>query len=407
MRLPRVDLSRRGWQAALGVAVLLAGWAGWRALRGPVVPVVPVARQALAQRVVASGKVLAPARIQLAALGLSQVSRVAVEEGDHVAAGQLLVQLDDAEARANLSQARAAVALAAARVEQVADVSARLAGEALRQAELRLDQAGAKLRRTEQIAAAGSASEAELDDARKARDLAASQLASARAQARAAAVSGADQRAASAALDQARGAERAAETRLAQTRIVAPAGGVVVSRQVEPGDVVQAGKPLLVVARDGDTRITVQPDEKNLALLRVGQPATASADAFPDRAFPAVVDWIAPAVDPARGTVEVKLRVPSPPPFLLPDMTVSVNVETGREDGALVVPSDAVRDAGGEPYVLVLRDGRVARQPVKLGMRGVGFVQVVSGLAAGEPVVAPGAPPIQPGARARGRPVSG
>ena len=407
MRLPRVDLSRRGWQAALGVAVLLAGWAGWRALRGPVVPVVPVARQALAQRVVASGKVLAPARIQLAALGLSQVSRVAVEEGDHVAAGQLLVQLDDAEARANLSQARAAVALAAARVEQVADVSARLAGEALRQAELRLDQAGAKLRRTEQSAAAGSASEAELDDARKARDLAASQLASARAQARAAAVSGADQRAASAALDQARGAERAAETRLAQTRIVAPAGGVVVSRQVEPGDVVQAGKPLLVVARDGDTRLTVQPDEKNLALLRVGQPATASADAFPDRAFPAVVDWIAPAVDPARGTVEVKLRVPSPPPFLLPDMTVSVNVETGREDGALVVPSDAVRDAGGEPYVLVLRDGRVARQPVKLGMRGVGFVQVVSGLAAGEPVVAPGAPPIQPGARARGRPVSG
>jgi HlyD family secretion protein len=407
MRLPRVDLSRRGWQAALGVAVLLAGWAGWRALRGPVVPVVPVARQALAQRVVASGKVLAPARIQLAALGLSQVSRVAVEEGDHVAAGQLLVQLDDAEARANLSQARAAVALAAARVEQVAEVSARLAGEALRQAELRLDQAGAKLRRTEQIAAAGSASEAELDDARKARDLAASQLASARAQARAAAVSGADQRAASAALDQARGAERAAETRLAQTRIVAPAAGVVVSRQVEPGDVVQAGKPLLVVARDGDTRLTVQPDEKNLALLRVGQPATASADAFPDRTFPAVVDWIAPAVDPARGTVEVKLRVPSPPPFLLPDMTVSVNVETGREDGALVVPSDAVHDAGGEPYVLVLRDGRVARQPVKLGMRGVGFVQVVSGLAAGEPVVAPGAPPIQPGARARGRPVSG
>jgi HlyD family secretion protein len=407
MRLPRVDLSRRGWQAALGVAVLLAGWAGWRALRGPVVPVVPVARQALAQRVVASGKVLAPARIQLAALGLSQVSRVAVEEGDHVAAGQLLVQLDDAEARANLSQARAAVALAAARVEQVAEVSARLAGEALRQAELRLDQAGAKLRRTEQIAAAGLASEAELDDARKARDLAASQLASARAQARAAAVSGADQRAASAALDQARGAERAAETRLAQTRIVAPAAGVVVSRQVEPGDVVQAGKPLLVVARDGDTRLTVQPDEKNLALLRVGQPATASADAFPDRTFPAVVDWIAPAVDPARGTVEVKLRVPSPPPFLLPDMTVSVNVETGREDGALVVPSDAVHDAGGEPYVLVLRDGRVARQPVKLGMRGVGFVQVVSGLAAGEPVVAPGAPPIQPGARARGRPVSG
>jgi HlyD family secretion protein len=407
MRLPRIDLSRRGWQVALAAAILLAGWAGWRALRGPVVPVVPVVRQVLAQRVVASGKVLAPARIQLAALGLSRVERVAAEEGDHVTAGQLLVQLDDAEARANLSQARAAVALAAARVEQVADVSARLAGEGLRQAELRLAQAETRVRRTEQIAAAGSASDAELDDVRKARDLAASQLEGARAQARAAAVSGADQRAAAAALEQARGADRAAETRLAQTRIVAPADGVVVWRQVEPGDVVQAGKALLVLARDGDTRLTVQPDEKNLALLRVGQPATASADAFPDRAFPAVVDWIAPAVDPARGTVEVKLRVPAPPAFLRPDMTVSVNVETGREEGALVVPADAVRDPGGEPHVLVLRGGRVVRQPVKLGMRGVGFVQVVDGLAAGEAVVAPGAPPIRPGDRARGRPVSG
>jgi HlyD family secretion protein len=407
MRLLGIDLSRRRWQVALGVAALLAAWAGWRALRGPLVPVVAVARQPLAQRVVASGKVLAPARIQLAALGLSQVARVLVEEGDHVAAGQILLQLDDAEARANLAQARGAVALAAARVEQVAVVAASVAGEALRQAELRLDQAETKLRRTEQIAAAGSASGAELDDARKSRDLAASQLSSARAQAKAAAVAGADQRAATAALDQARGAERVAETRLAQARIVAPADGVVISRQVEPGDVVQAGKALLVVARDGDTRLTVQPDEKNLALLRVGQPATASADAFPDRTFPAVVDWIAPAVDPARGTVEVKLRVPGPPSFLRPDMTVSVNVETGREDGALVVPADVVRDAGGEPYVLVLRDGRVARQPVKLGMRGVGLVQVVSGLSAGEPVLAPSAPPLQPGARARGRPVSG
>jgi len=407
MGLPRFVLTRRRWAAVAGAAAFLAAWGAWRALAGPAVPVVRVERQALAQRVVASGKVLPPARIQLAALTLSPVARVAVEEGDHVAAGQLLVLLDDAEARANAVSARAGSALAAARAEQVADVSARVTGEGLRQAELRLEQAEARLRRTEQVAAAGSASDAELDDARKARDLAASQLATARVQARAAAASGADQRAAAAALEQARGAERAAEARLAQTRIVAPADGVVVSRQVEPGDVVQAGKPLLVLARDGDTRLTVQPDEKNLALLRVGQAATASADAFPDRTFPAVVDWIAPAVDPARGTVEVRLRVPSPPPFLRPDMTVSVNVETGREDGALVVPAEAVRDAGGEPYVLVLRDGRVARQPVKLGMRGVGFVQVVSGLAAGEAVIAPGAPPLQAGARARGRPAAG
>ncbi len=94
---------------------------------------------------------------------------------------------------------------------------------------------------------------------------------------------------------------------------------------------VQPGRTLLVVARDGPTQLSVLPDEKNLAFLRLGQPATASVDAFPDRVFPARVAYIAPAVDLSRGTVEVKLDVPDPPPFLRPDMTVSVNVEVGRD----------------------------------------------------------------------------
>ncbi|MCX5730499.1 MAG: efflux RND transporter periplasmic adaptor subunit, partial [Deltaproteobacteria bacterium] len=126
-------------------------------------------------------------------------------------------------------------------------------------------------------------------------------------------------------------------------------------------------------------------------------------DAFPDRVFPARVAYIAPAVDLSRGTVEVKLDVPDPPLFLRPDMTVSVNVEVGRDPAAVVLPAGAVRDAGTEPWVLAVRDGRTVRQPVKLGMRGEGAVQVLSGLAPGEAVVAP-ASSIGPGARVRTEP---
>ncbi|MGA8892822.1 MAG: efflux RND transporter periplasmic adaptor subunit, partial [Anaeromyxobacteraceae bacterium] len=198
----------------------------------------------------------------------------------------------------------------------------------------------------------------------------------------------------------ARGAEQAAEARLDQTRIRSPSAGVVTERDVEPGDVVQPGRPLLVVARDGATQLSVLPDEKNLAWLRLGQAATASVDAFPDRTFPARVAYIAPAVDLSRGTVEVKLDVADPPPFLRPDMTVSVNVEVGRDPGAVTIASGAVRDAGTGPWALVVRDGRTVRQPVKLGMRGEGVVQVLSGLAPGEEVVLP-ASPVGAGTRVR------
>ena len=390
------------WRILGGGAVLLLAAMALRAFLGPTVPAWQVERGELVQRVVASGRVLAPARIQVGSVVVGRVTRVPVDKGDRVKPGDLLVQLDDAEARAALAQARAAVAQSAARLEQVEVVSVRVTAEALRQAELRLSQAEVKLTRQRTLAEAGSVSRSDLDDAIQARDLAASQVESARIQASAAA-SGADRRSALAALEQARGAEQAAAARLENLSVRSPSAGVVTERDVEPGDVVQPGRALLVVARDGATQLSVLPDEKNLALLRLGQPATASADAFPDRTFPARVAYIAPAVDLSRGTVEVKLDVDSPPAYLRPDMTVSVNVETGRDPQALVLAAGAIRDPSASPWALVVRDGRASRQPVTLGMRGDGKVQVLTGLAPGEWVVSPAAT-VGPGRRVRTEP---
>jgi HlyD family secretion protein len=390
------------WRILGGGAVLLLAAAGLRAFLGPKVPAWQVERSELVQRVVASGRVLAPARIQVGSVVVGRVTRVPVDKGDRVTPGELLVQLDDVEAKAALAQARASVAQSVARLEQVEVVSVRVTAEALRQAELRLSQAEVKLTRQRTLAEAGSVSRSDLDDAIQARDLAASQVESARIQASAAA-SGADRRSAMAALEQARGAEQAAAARLENLSVRSPSAGVVTEREVEPGDVVQPGRTLLVVARDGPTQLSVLPDEKNLALLRLGQPATASADAFPDRQFPARVAYIAPAVDLSRGTVEVKLDVVDPPAYLRPDMTVSVNMETGRDPQALVLAAGAIRDPAASPWTLVVRDGKASRQPVTLGMRGDGKVQVLTGLAPGEWVVSPAAT-VGPGRRVRTEP---
>lgn len=401
--MTRPDLRRWPWRIALGLALAVAAALAWRAVRGTEVPAALVTRGDMVQRVVASGRVLAPARIQVGSVVLGRVTRVAVDKGDRVKAGQVLVRLDGDEARAALAQARGALAQAEARLEQVAEVSGKVSREALEQARIRLDQAEVRLRRQRTLAEAGSVSQADLDDATRAWELARSQLESAQVQAAAVAARGTDRRVAEAALAQARGAEAAAAVRLEQTEIRSPDPGVVVERSVEPGDVVQPGRTLLVVARDGPTQLSAQPDEKNLALLALGQPALASADAFPDRTFPARVAYLAPSVDLARGTVEVKLDVADPPPFLRPDMTVSVNVEAARAAGALRLPADAIRDAGtASPWVLVIRGGRATRQDVKLGLRGEGWVQILSGVSEGEAVVLPGAR-IQPGARVRPR----
>jgi HlyD family secretion protein len=395
----------RRWVVAAGLLAGLLLWLATRAWLGPAVPAYLAARRDLVVRVVASGQVLPPARVTLGALALAKVARVLVEEGDVVRPGQLLVQLDDAEPRAAVAQARAAVAQASARVEGLRGVTSRLAAEALRQAELRLEGAETRLRRVEALAQGGAGTPQDVEDARQARDLARSAQEAAASQAVSVASAGSEFRLAVAALQGARAGLLQAESRLSQTRLEAPAPAVVLARAVEPGDVVQPGKVLVVLSRTGETRLTVQPDEKNLALLRPGQRAQAVADAFPDEPFAAEVAFIAPSVDPARGTVEVRLRVPEPPPFLRPDMTVSVNVEVGRRPGALSVPSEVVREGASGSWVLVVRDGRAERRPVKLGVRGEGMAEVTGGLAEGEAVVPPSAAAVVPGQRVRARPV--
>lgn len=387
-------------RAALGLALALAAGAVSCARE---VPVSVAERRPLVHRVVASGRVMSPARVTLGALSVARVRSVEVAEGDRVRRGQLLVQLDDAEARAALDGARARVAEALARLDQVRGPSARTATEALRQADVELRVAERDLERVRRLADAGSGSPAQVDAAERGLAVARARQEAAAAAVAGAAAAGVDARLAAAAVRDAQAAEAGARARLDDRALRAPGDGTVLARDVEPGDVVQPGAPLVVVSLDGATRLSAQPDEKALALVGVGQPARAVADAFPDAPFDAVVSYVAPAVDAARGTVEIRLRVPAPPPFLRPDMTVSVNVEVARRAEALVIPADAVLEVGGAPWVLAVEGGRAVRREVRLGVRGEGVVEVAGGLAPGAAVVTP-AGAARPGDRVRARP---
>jgi HlyD family secretion protein len=229
-----------------------------------------------------------------------------------------------------------------------------------------------------------------------------SQWRSARLQRDSQAEGGTEHRLARAALDQARANLRLAQARLDLATLEAPVAGVLISRNVERGAVVQPGKVLMVLSPAGETQLVVQIDEKNLQLVRLGQRALASSDAYPDRRFAAEVAYINPAVDPLRGSVEVKLAVREPPAYLLQDMTVSVDIEVERRTQVLALPADGIREGG---WVLVARDGRAVRQPVKLGTRGEGRVEVADGLREGELVVPVAQAAIREGAAIRAAPM--
>ena len=388
----------------LGVALVAAAvWGLARAMSGPQVDVRRVVRRDFVESVVASGHVEAPHRLTIGARMVGQVASVPVAEGQSVEAGQVLVKLDDAELTAIAAQADAAVSQAAARLRQVSEVDSPVADQGWRQAAASLENARAQRDRAAALLAQGFIGPAAMDDANKALAVAEAQSQSAQSQRRAVLPSGSAAAIAVEGLAQARSAAAAAHSRLANATLRAPTAGVLLSRNVEPGDIVQAGTALMTLSPSGATQLIIDIDEKNLHLLALGQPARSSADAFADRVFDARVAYINPGVDLQRGSVEVKLDVASPPTWLLQDMTVSVDVQVALRQQAVLVPLDAVQDvAGTAPWVTRIDGRRAHRQAVRLGLRSAGFAEVLGGLADGDLVAAGPTAPAD-GARVRPR----
>ena len=132
-------------------------------------------------------------------------------------------------------------------------------------------------------------------------------------------------------LNQAQANLDTARSRLGYATIVAPRDGVLITRNVERGTVVQPGKALLVLAPAGDAQLVLQIDEKNLGLTRARpEGAGFGGRVSRTRSFAAVVTYINPGIDITRASVEVKLTVPDPPDYLRQDMTVSVDIEVAR-----------------------------------------------------------------------------
>ena len=359
-------------------------------LRPKAVPVdiVTLAATDVQTSVVASGRVLPPAKVEIGATITARVDKVLVREGARIEADQLLVELERGELAAAAAQARAALTRAQARVNSVQTLALPTAQAGLKQAEANMLQAERDDKRNRDLVAKGFISQARVEETGRQLDVARSQLASAKAQAGAQASSGAEAQQAQSQLAEAVAALEAAEAKLAQTRIRAPGVGVVLERLVEPGDIAQPGRRMMSLALDGPVRLIVQVDEKNLPLITNGAVAMAAADAFPAERFEAVVNYISPGIDASRGSVELRLDVAKPPSLLKSDMTISMDLQGPLLKQALMLPADAVRQLQTDaPWVLVDREGAATRVAVKIGLQTQGRVVVAEGLKAGDRVI--------------------
>lgn len=405
---PIQKLRKHRWLVVILVLlIMIASYFAVQKILGVKVEAQVVMVEDIVQTIVASGHVEAPQRVNIGSQITGTVATIPVAEGQSVKARQLLIALEDSEARALVAQAKASVMQAEARIKQIRELGLPAAEQALKQSQLNRANLAKQYVRTEELQAKGFVGQSALDDVQKNLDIAESQVSASQLQVESNSRQGGDYAIAKSALVQTEAGLNTAVAKLDYNTIEAPVDGMLIARNVERGDVVQPGKVLMVLSPSGTTQLVVQIDERNMSNLKLGENAIAAADAFPNIRFAAEIVYINPAVDALRGSVEVKLNVPSPPSYLRQDMTVSIDIEVARRAKVLVLNGDVIRDmASATPWVMKIEAGHAKRQAVKLGVRGGGKVEILEGLQAGDEVIrAAGAEAVE-GEHIRRAPIS-
>ncbi len=359
-----------------------------------------VTRQEIASIISTNGKIEPINSFEAHAPAPATVNKVLVAEGDHVKVGQLLVKLDDAEARAQAARALAQLRSAEAALsgikaggtqEELLTTRADLTKAQAEQAE-----AQRNLQAIQKLQQSGGASPAEVEAAQSRAKKADAdvQLLQAKVNGRFSSPEVAKVEASAA---EARAAYAAAQELLHHSNVTAPFAGTVYQVPVKPGSYVNGGDLLVQVANLEKVRVRAFVDEPEIGRLAKGQKVEIKWDAIPGRTWDGSLTRVPTSVTMVgtRTVGEITSEIDNSDRKLLPNVNVNVSIISARHDNALTVSREAVHDVDGKRYVYKIEDEKILAQEVQTGLSSLTRVEVLKGIPEGA-VIALGAINAQP-----------
>jgi HlyD family secretion protein len=359
-----------------------------------------VARQEIASLISTNGKIEPVESFEAHAPAPAIVKNVLVAEGDRVKAGQLLVQLDDADARAQAARALAQLRSAEASLQAVKtggtqeEVLTTRADLAKAQAER--DEAQRNLQAIQKLRQNGAASPAEVEAAQNRVKKAGAdvELLQSKLTGRFSSPEVAKVEAAAA---EARASYAAAEELLKHSNVTAQFAGTVYQLPVKRGGYVSGGELLVQVANLEKVRVRAFVDEPEIGRLARGQLVEIRWDAIPGRVWQGTLTRVPTSVTMVgtRTVGEITSEIDNTDRKLLPNVNVNVGIVAARHDNALTVSREAVHDFDGKRYVYTINKDKIQAQEVQTGLSSLTRVEVVQGISDGA-LVALGAVNAQP-----------
>ncbi len=310
------------------------------------------------------------------------VARILVDMGDPVQAGQVVVQLDEREARLEVERQSASLQAAReslGRSRQVLESSR----ANVERAQAVLADARINLTRFEGLFREGAISASQRDSAQTQHDVAVASLRSSEAQYESdrSAVKNAE-----ASVVQATAALDIARKRLQDTVVVSPITGFVRKRLVNVGETFKEKTPLLSVVATHAVKLNGDVPERFAPLIGVGRTVRVEVEAYPGQTFPGTIARISPTVDVESRSFAVEASIPNPKGLLKPGFFAKASIVTGTDRDVPFVPEEAVASFAGIVRVYAIVDGRAEERRVKTGARTDGRVEILEGVTVGETV---------------------
>lgn len=369
-------------------AVIL--FSGWMRMRNTVVSVraEQVTRQDIASVISTNGKVEPINNFEAHAPAPATVRKIFVKEGDKVKAGQLLLLLDDADARVQSAKALAQLRAAEADLNAVKSGGSNeellTAKAELSKAQAERDDARRNFQAVQQLQRTGAAAPAEVEAARNRLQKAEAdtQLLEEKQKGRYSSPEVAKVEANAA---QARAAYAAAQDLIKNTDIRAPFAGTVYQIPVKQGSYVPGGELLIQVADLENVQVRAFVDEPEIGRLSKGQRVEVTWDATPGRKWLGALTGV-PTVVTMVGTRtvgEITVQINNGDRKLLPNVNVNVNIISAEHDNVLTVSREAVHDLNGKHYVYRIVNKEIQSQEIKTGISSLTRVEVTNGLSDG------------------------
>ncbi|MGB8770232.1 MAG: efflux RND transporter periplasmic adaptor subunit [Candidatus Korobacteraceae bacterium] len=378
---------RRTWVIMIGLILAVVVLAAFVSLHRSQVPIRigRVERQTITESIATNGKIEALNNFEAYAPVATTVKKIYVQQGSWVKPGQLLLQLEDANAQLQAARAEAQLKGAQANVNIVENGGTKdellTTRNALVKAQADRDAAQRNLQAMQHLLQTGAASQAEVDAAQNQFriDEANVQMLQQKLSGR---YSKQEVGHVEAQEAEARASLVAAQELLKNSNIVAPRAGMVYSLPVRQGAFVNAGDLLVQVADLHKVRVRAFVDEPEIGKLRIGQLVEVTWDAFPSRIWEGTVEALPTTVvqHGTRMVGEVTCVVENNDLKLLPNTNISVAVVIARQHDALTVPREAVhQDANGQ-FVFQVVHGELRRRDVRTSVANLTRIQVTSGL---------------------------